>query len=59
MGSLYLSVVPIPFIVTQILIVRLAGNSSSLLTTSGVFSEATALTAGQYGYELILGLASA
>jgi hypothetical protein len=57
MGSLYLSAL-IPFIVTQILIVLLAGNSSSLLTMSGVFSEAIVLTAGQYGYELILGFVS-
>jgi hypothetical protein len=28
------------------------------LTMSGVFSEAIVLTAGQYGYELILGFAS-
>lgn len=57
-SSVYLSV-PIPFtvrFVTQKLIALLVGNSSSLLTTSGVFSEAIALTAGQYGYELISGL---
>lgn len=48
----------IPFIVTQILIVLLDGNSLSLLTTSGVFSEAIVRIAGQYGYELILGFAS-
>ena len=56
-GSLYLSVLT-PFIVTQILIALLAGNSSSLLTTSGVFSGAIVLTAGQYGYEQTLGFAS-
>ena len=50
--------VPIPFIVTQFLNVLLGGNSSSLLTMSGVFSEAIVLTAGQYGYELILYFAS-
>jgi len=56
MGSLYLSV-PIPIIITQILIVLLAGNFSSLLTTSGVFYEAIVLTAGQYGYGLVFGFA--
>jgi hypothetical protein len=56
-GSLYLSVL-ISFIVMQIPIVFLAGNFSSLLTTSGAFSGAIALTAGQYGYELISGFAS-
>jgi hypothetical protein len=40
-------------------IVLLAGNFSPLLTTSGVFFEVIVLTAGQYGYELILGFASA
>jgi hypothetical protein len=35
-----------------------AGNSSLVWTTSGVSFEAVVLTAGQYGYELILGFAS-
>lgn len=41
----------------QSLIVFLAGNFSSLLATSGAFSGDIALTAGQYGYELISGFA--
>lgn len=53
LGSLYLSVA-LSFLRHASLTFLLAGNSSLLLTTSGVSSEVIALIAGQYGSVIML-----